>query len=210
MHGLSIQTLFLLLLAGGSFISSTTGALDDSDEDGSDEEGDDEGDEGDFEDFVASDSDDDWEERFKPMKMPKELVFEPLPLRFATDVDTRIKPDIPPNSREQYNPNNHPITRRRYFVYCNDRMKEESYNLNEDNIIRNPERSDESIIHEEVEEMLDNPPTDILEESIREYIDNKVRSCRLVFTVSYYSYYSYQIKERIQEDFGNDVFKVIL
>ena len=108
------------------------------------------------------------------MELPKELVIEPLPRKFASNVDTRIRPDYPEESLEHYSPNNHPVTRRRYFVYTNDRMRDPSYNLSEDKIVRNPERSSEVLAEEAVDELLDKPLTEILEDPVREFVDNKV------------------------------------
>lgn len=87
--------------------------------------------------------DDDWVEKFKPLPCP--LVFEPLPLRFASNVDTRIRPTVPPEARRtEYNEfsDTNPVHRRRYFVYENDRMKDPKYdyNLNEDRIVPASER----------------------------------------------------------------------
>lgn len=160
-------------LAGGSFITSNTGALDDSDDESSDD--DDTGDTGDidddyyeerdFQDYdVVTDGDSkaDWEKKFNAMIMSED---EPLPLRFATNVDTRIKSNVQTDSG------------RRYFIYSNDRMKEDLYNLEQDNIVRNPEEVCE------VEEMLDDTPTEIPEEPIREYIDNKVSRGLIVVRV---------------------------
>lgn len=160
--------LYFIFLAGGSFITSTSGDLDDSDDD-DDGKNEDDGEihVHSFENCeeVVTGNQTEWEKTFKPMKLPKELVFEPLPLRFATNVDTRVKPDVPPDSMDRYKPNCHPITRRRYFVYCNDRMKKDSYNLHLDNVVHNPRKR----LAEEVPAM-----GEILEEPTREYIDNKV------------------------------------
>lgn len=92
-------------------------------------------------------------------------MFEPLPLRFATNVDTRIKPSVQASSEDQCYPNGHPITRRRYFVYCNDRMKQDSYQLKKEKIVLNT--VDVEVSNEEA-------TGDILGKPVKEFRDNKV------------------------------------
>lgn len=115
------------------------------------------------------DSETEWEKKFRPLKLPPTLVFPPLPLCFAGTVDTRDKEDVPDEFRSQYPPNSHPILRRRYFVFTNDRRRGEDYSLDSDDIVRNP-RKDEPDAAE-----YDRPQRgEILEDPLRDFVDNKV------------------------------------
>ena len=119
----------------------------------------------------ANECDKEWEKGFKPLKLPKQLVIKPLPKRMATSVNTSNKERVPQETRDSYGPNDHPLSRRRYFVYTDDRMREgSSYNLSNDDIIPNPNRK---VADVNVDEVLQEA-REVLEDAERELIDNKV------------------------------------
>lgn len=179
--------MFALLLtygtAGGSFTHSSDSSTDNdgwsSDEESDDDEEEEEDSEqsgrandndGDDADVDSSDSETEWEKAFKPLKLPDSLKFEPLPLRFACNVDTRVREDVPQVSRDLYDPNYHPLLRRRYFIYANDRTRSADYNLNGDDIIPNPSSMDRN----EADDLREKDPCEVLEDPMREFIDCKV------------------------------------
>lgn len=152
-----------------------TACMADMEQDSSDGPSRDGDDDGEF-DFEEKDQDSgsetEWEKNFHPVKLPESLNFPPLPSRYADNVDSRIKEDVPFESREQYGANSHPLMRRRYFVYKDDRMKGGEYNLEKDDITPNYQRAGRT----EADDIFEKDADDVLEDPIKEFADCRVRN----------------------------------